>query len=164
MYDPVPGPAPHPALTNGTEPPPGGAVHLPTGSHLREHPVVLDPGKTVAPEVADHHVRVLDNGDAQREDHVDEEADVGVEVDPGEDPDDVLGRDPVVRLHQVERSEHVVSVEEGEERLHGYPEGGELAVVGREDEPPTEDVGERNDDHADHEATEMRQSNCDGVQ
>ena len=59
-------------------------------------------------------IGVHDDGQEERQDDVDEEGDEGVEVDPGEPPDDgVLGGS------RGEGGVHVIPVDEGEEALHG---------------------------------------------
>ena len=62
-----------------------------------------------------------DEGDEEAEDHVDEEADEGVQVDLAEEPHQVA-----VLLHFGEGNEHIVPVDEGEEALGHHGKGSEL--------------------------------------
>ena len=59
-------------------------------------------------------VRVHNYGEKQRQDDVDKERDEGVEVDPGEPPDD-----GVHSRGRGEGGEHIVAVDEGKQALHG---------------------------------------------
>ncbi len=69
----------------------------------------------------DRLVGIHDEGNEEREDDVDEEADEGVEVDPTEPPE----HHRLVR-HPRKCRKHVVSVDEGKETLRGCGEGTEL--------------------------------------
>lgn len=62
-----------------------------------------------------------DEGDEEAEDHVDEEADEGVQVDLAEEPHQVT-----VLLHLGEGDEHIVPVDEREEALRHHGKGAEL--------------------------------------
>lgn len=60
-------------------------------------------------------VRSGDEGDEQRQDHVDEERDEGVQVDLAEEP-----HQRAAHLHLGERHKHVVTVDEGEQALRHH--------------------------------------------
>ena len=62
----------------------------------------------------DHLISVHNDGDEKWEDHVDEEHDKGVEVDPRE-----CVNQPVFGWHHAECGEHIVTVDQGKEGLRG---------------------------------------------
>lgn len=72
-----------------------------------------------------------DEGNEQRQHHVYEEGDEGVEVDLAEQPHQRAGL-----LHLGERHKHVVAVDEGEEALGHHGQGAELR-----DREPASDRG-----------------------
>lgn len=57
-------------------------------------------------------IGVCDDCDEKAEDHVDEERDKGIEVDPAEDP-----HQATLLLHVLKGGKHVVSVDQGEQTL-----------------------------------------------
>lgn len=57
-------------------------------------------------------VGVGDEGDEEAEDHIDEERDKGVEIDPAEHPHQLA-----LLLHVLEGGVHVVAIDQGEQAL-----------------------------------------------
>ena len=88
-------------------------------------------GETPVIAVLDNLVGVHDDGDEEGEDHVGEQAHEHVQVHAAVGPHH---RGPVLR-ECVKRREHVVPVDEREERLRGGHQAGELVVIGPQDEP-----------------------------
>lgn len=66
-------------------------------------------------------IGVCNEGDEEAEDHVDEEWNEGVEVDPAENP-----HEHAFLLHVLEGGEHVVSINEWEQTLWHRIQGPEL--------------------------------------
>ena len=65
-----------------------------------------------------------DERDEEAEHHVDEQADEGVQVELGEQPDQAAAA--LLRLHRRERHEHVIAVDEREEALGHHGQRAEL--------------------------------------
>ena len=107
--------------------------------------------------VLDHLVRVHDDRDEEGEDHVDEEADETVKVDPAEHPN----QDRLMHGDRVEGGEHVVPVDQAEQALAGGHKGGELEVVGAEDDPAGQDKAKVDEEGAEQEAKHIRSSTLD---
>ena len=107
--------------------------------------------------VLDHLVRVHDDRDEEGEDHVDEETDETVKVDPAEHPN----QDRLMHGDRVEGGEHVVPIDQAEQALAGGHKGGELEVVGAEDGPAGKDKAEVDEGGAEQEAKHIRSSTLD---
>lgn len=84
-----------------------------------------------------------DERDEQRQDHVDEERDEGVQVDLAEQP-----HQGAAVLHFSKRHEHVVPVNQGEEALRHHGQRPELHVVRTENDPAAEAVAQIDDGYA----------------
>lgn len=93
--------------------------------------------EAISLEPLDGLIGVRDEGDEERQHHVDEQGDKGVEVGPAEEP-----HQSVFVLQLGEGGEHVVAVQEGEQALRYTTQALKLLMVWPQYNPSTEGVAE----------------------
>lgn len=86
--------------------------------------------KAIIVVVFDDLIGVHDDGDKEGKNNIDEEADEGVEIDSGVNPDG-----EGVGGYRGEGGEHVVTIDQGEETFRGRHQGLELKMIRAQDDP-----------------------------